>query len=50
MSELQGFVDARRELFLEELRELLVIPSVSTDPERQGDVGKSAGRPSHRDA
>ncbi len=42
MSELQDFVDDRREVFLEELRELLIIPSVSTDPERQDDVERCA--------
>ena len=38
MSKLQEYLDARREASLEELMELLRIPSVSTDPERKADV------------
>jgi len=36
------FVDAHRERFLEELKQFLRIPSVSTDPERGQDVRRAA--------
>src|SRR3954451_22707411 len=39
---IRRFVDAHREEFLEDLVEWLRIPSVSTDPDRAGDVRQSA--------
>ncbi len=42
MSQLQDFVDARRDAFLEELKELLRIPSVSTDSEKSDAVTRCA--------
>jgi acetylornithine deacetylase/succinyl-diaminopimelate desuccinylase-like protein len=39
---LSALLDERRERHLEELLELLRIPSVSTDPERAGEVRRAA--------
>ena len=44
MSEQQAYIDERKELNLQELIELLKIPSVSTDPELAGEVGNCARR------
>ena len=44
MSKLQAYIDERKELNLQELIELLKIPSVSTDPELAGEVGNCARR------
>ena len=44
MSKLQAYIDERKELNLQELIELLKIPSVSTDPKLAGEVGNCARR------
>ncbi|MEX2261177.1 MAG: dipeptidase [Bryobacteraceae bacterium] len=38
-----AFIEKNRERFLEELKEFLRIPSISTLPERRGDVKRAAG-------
>ncbi|HVR74836.1 MAG TPA: dipeptidase [Planctomycetota bacterium] len=43
MSEISDYVDSKRGVFLEELKELLRIPSVSADPARKGDLVRCAG-------
>ena len=42
MSEPANFIETHKERFLEELIELLKIPSVSTDPDHKDDVNKTA--------
>ena len=44
MSKLQAYIDERKELNLQELIELLKIPSISTDPALAGEVGRCATR------
>ena len=44
MSKLQAYIDERKELNLQELIELLKIPSVSTDPKLAGEVDTCARR------
>ena len=44
MSKLQAYIDERKELNLQELVELLKIPSVSTDPALADDVSNCARR------
>jgi len=42
MSKLQAFIDERKEQNLQELIELLRIPSISTDPAHTEDVARCA--------
>ena len=44
MSELQAYIDERKELNLQELIELLKIPSISTDESLGGEVKRCAER------
>jgi acetylornithine deacetylase/succinyl-diaminopimelate desuccinylase-like protein len=42
MKELKSYLDANKQRFLDELLELLRIPSVSADPKYAGDVRRMA--------
>ena len=42
MSEINGYIEENKPRFIEELFELLRIPSVSADPAFAGDVRKTA--------
>jgi acetylornithine deacetylase/succinyl-diaminopimelate desuccinylase-like protein len=42
MNETLAVIDAERDRFVEELKQFLRIPSISTDPERAGDVRKAS--------
>jgi len=42
MQSLLSFVDANKDRYLSELKELLAIPSVSTNPENKGDIDRCA--------
>ncbi len=42
MSPVREYLDSQRDRLLEQLQELLRIPSVSTDPERKGEVRRAA--------
>ncbi len=42
MSSVASYVRAHQDQYLEQLKELLSIPSVSTDPDRAGDVQRAA--------
>jgi len=43
MSSVARYVRDQRSRYVDQLKELLAIPSVSTDPERAADVGRAAG-------
>src|SRR5438309_11372748 len=42
MDQVLNYVEANRSRYLDELKELIAIPSVSTDPQKKGDVARCA--------
>jgi acetylornithine deacetylase/succinyl-diaminopimelate desuccinylase-like protein len=42
MSDVPGFIENNRQRFIEELKELLRFPSISTDPDRKDDINRCA--------